>query len=103
VCLLAAVLVCSLVRRRRLVLFVLLLVVQFVCVQGMDYHLTTDGVSVNVWSLLPLLPAEMSWVKMWFLPTLWDAEVLASLRLLLGVKLAWLVALLVIFARFPRK
>lgn len=103
VCLLASVLVCSLVRRRRLVLFMLLLVVQFVCVQGMDYHLTTDGVSVNVWSLMPLLPAEMSWVKMWFLPTLWDAEVLASLRLLLGVKLAWLVALLVIFARFPRK
>lgn len=103
VCLLAVVLVCSLVRRRRLVLFVLLLVVQFVCVQGMDYHLTTDGVSVNAWSLLPLLPIEISYVRLWFLPTLWDADVLASLRLLLGVKLAWLVALLVIFARFPRK
>ncbi len=103
VCLLAVVLVCSLVRRFRLALFVLLLGLQFIYAMKSGILLLPGEMPVNLWSFLPLFPVEISHVDLWFKDTSWNAETLATLHLLLGVKLVWLVGLLVVFARFPRK
>ena len=103
VCLLAVVLVCSLVRRFRLALFVALLGLQFIYAMKSGILLLPGEMPVNLWSFLPLFPVEISHVDLWFKDTSWNAETLETLHLLLGVKLVWLVGLLAVFRKLARR